>query len=435
MIPTEEEALTVCNRIWYEAKVLGEGSPYRERVLAYTGLLSDQLVCHGCIDSEAATEAYQDAVAVVEEVLAKRASGQLPPMPPSSTTMSASWWRRNLPAVHAKVTCAVAPSPPPPSPPAASLFVPASSIQVPPLQDRWLIDGLLGKESVAVIGGAPKRNKSWLAAEIAVAVASSSPCLGQFSTREAGTVLMCSGEGPEWIATDRFRNICGFREQDLNALPIHVMSRTQLRLDDPADQRTLTREVEESKATLLIIDPLTAYHSGDENSVLGLAPVLQYLDRLRRTTGATVLVVHHSNKKGSGHGGNRLRGTSALHGWLDSGLYLEKRGDGVVVSVEQRCGPAPDDFFVRLTGEQGGYHLEVGDRPSAEEDDLSELIVEALREKTEPVSRSVLRSLLGVKAERLTEPLAHLDREGVIRRTSEGIELVVVADDNDDEDE
>jgi hypothetical protein len=51
-------------------------------------------------------------------------------------------------------------------------FVPAASIEVPPEAGRWLVDGLLGSEGVAVIGGDPKLGKSWLVSHLAVAVAS-----------------------------------------------------------------------------------------------------------------------------------------------------------------------------------------------------------------------------------------------------------------------
>ncbi len=47
-------------------------------------------------------------------------------------------------------------------------------------QPLWLVDGLWGDGAVGVIGGAPKSCKTWLALEIAVAVASGRPCLDRF---------------------------------------------------------------------------------------------------------------------------------------------------------------------------------------------------------------------------------------------------------------
>ncbi len=305
------------------------------------------------------------------------------------------------------------------------LFVPACSITVPAVRDRWLIEGLVGCESVGVVGGDPKMGKSWLVSEIAFAVATGLACLGRFAAHAQGTVLVCSGEGPTWLATDRLTNISNSRGVNLEEFPIQVMSRAAIRLDVPDDQRVLTQEVRRHQPKLLVIDPLTAYHSGDENSVVGLSPVLQYLDGLRRSTGVSVLVVHHTTKRSKGRGGSRLRGTSSLHGWLDSGIYLRAERDSTGVSVEQRCGPSPEDFYIQLVGVEGSFHLEIveGPEPSTK-NGLDEAIVEALEREAVAMPRSTLRAFLKIKNERLTEPLARLERTGVIRRTPEGIELV-----------
>lgn len=314
------------------------------------------------------------------------------------------------------------------------LFVPACSITVPAVRDRWLIEGLVGCESVGVVGGDPKMGKSWLLSEIAFAVATGLACLGRFAAHAQGTVLICSGEGPTWLATDRLTNISNSQGVNLEELPIQVMSRAAIRLDVPDDQRVLTQEVQRHQPKLLVIDPLTAYHSGDENSVVGLAPVLQFLDRLRRSIGVSILLVHHTTKRAKGRGGSRLRGTSSLHGWLDSGIYLRAEGDSTEVSVEQRCGPSPGDFYIQLVGDEGSSHLEIVEAPEAtEEHGLDEAIIEVLGNEAEATPRSRLRALLKIKNERLTEPLDRLERTGVIRRTADGIELVAADDDEEEE--
>ncbi len=43
---------------------------------------------------------------------------------------------------------------------------------------RWLVDGLWSQAAVHIIGGAPKSAKSWMALDMAVSVASDTPCLG-----------------------------------------------------------------------------------------------------------------------------------------------------------------------------------------------------------------------------------------------------------------
>ena len=48
-------------------------------------------------------------------------------------------------------------------------------------QQRWLVDGLWSEQAVGIIGGEPKCCKSFLALDLAVAVAAGIPCLRRFA--------------------------------------------------------------------------------------------------------------------------------------------------------------------------------------------------------------------------------------------------------------
>ncbi|HEY0467870.1 MAG TPA: AAA family ATPase [Polyangiaceae bacterium] len=302
------------------------------------------------------------------------------------------------------------------------LFARAHTVVVPAEQDRWLIDDLLARQGVAVIGGDPKLGKSWLAGELAVAIASGEPCLGEFAVRQPGTVLLCSAEGPPWMATDRLRGICKYRALALESLPIHVMADRLIRLDLPEDQALLRSAVETHLPTLLVIDPLTSFHQADENAVGGLNPILQYLDSLRKASGVTVVIAHHASKKAKGTGGHRLRGTTALHAWVDSGLYLREQGGATILTLEQRTGAARGPMILRLVGGDGDHHLDVDPLNDATdaEPDLKERIVAALAGREVPIARDALRKVLGVKNSRLTVPLNELEVEGRLRRDPRG---------------
>ncbi len=53
---------------------------------------------------------------------------------------------------------------------------PAWQLADRPEQQRWLVDGLWSEEAVGIIGGEPKCGKSFLALDLAVAVAAGIPC-------------------------------------------------------------------------------------------------------------------------------------------------------------------------------------------------------------------------------------------------------------------
>ena len=73
--------------------------------------------------------------------------------------------------------------------------------------------------------------------------------------------------------------------------------------------------------------------------------------KLMRKMSCAVMVVHHMGKVGDGkgakRGGQRLRGSSALHGATDSALYLATEGEG-----ESRNRPDPHPRVVRAVGGQ-----------------------------------------------------------------------------------
>src|SRR6516225_10735777 len=54
----------------------------------------------------------------------------------------------------------------------------------------WLIDQLWTAQAVGIIGGSPKSYKTWMALEMAAAVASGSPCLASWAVSSPGPVLL-----------------------------------------------------------------------------------------------------------------------------------------------------------------------------------------------------------------------------------------------------
>ena len=62
------------------------------------------------------------------------------------------------------------------------------------LAERWLVEQLWCARSVGVIGGAPKSAKTWLGLDMALSVATGTPCLGKYAVPEPGPVLVYLAE-------------------------------------------------------------------------------------------------------------------------------------------------------------------------------------------------------------------------------------------------
>ena len=206
-----------------------------------------------------------------------------------------------------------------------------------PDEQRWLVAGLWSEQAVGIVGGEPKCCKSFLALELAVAVASGTPCLRQFPVPHPGRVLLYAAEDALHIVRARLEGICLAAGLHLQALDIQVITAPTLRLDLPADARALERTIAELRPRLLILDPFVRLHRIDENASGEVAPLLAYLRELQRRHALSVLVVHHA-KKSSGRlrAGQALRGSSEFHAWGDSNLYLELPRFGGLFIVHRR---------------------------------------------------------------------------------------------------
>ena len=163
-----------------------------------------------------------------------------------------------------------------------------------PNEQAWLIEGLWSARAVGIIGGQPKCCKTFLALDLAVAVASGTPCLQRFPTPRAGRVLLFAAEDALHIVRARLEGIAHAAGAEFERLDIHVITVPVLRLDHQEHQQALQATVAELKPTLLVLDPLVRLHAIDENIAAEVAPLLACLHQLQRLRQTAVALVHHA---------------------------------------------------------------------------------------------------------------------------------------------
>jgi hypothetical protein len=196
----------------------------------------------------------------------------------------------------------------------------------------WLVDGICTEQAVMVIGGEPKTAKTWAAIELAIAVATDTPAFGEFKVRneaKRGAFLFLCEDGPRSVQR-RLRSMITGRGPVLSGwgTRLKVKALGSMHIDD-AD--ALARYVATVRASgvvpaLVVFDPLRDLHANNEDSSTEMVGVYKSLRALRTVLGCAVVFVHHSGKvtadSDKRRGGQRLRGSSALHGAVDAGLYL-----------------------------------------------------------------------------------------------------------------
>lgn len=183
-----------------------------------------------------------------------------------------------------------------------------------------LIEGLLTRQSMAVIYGDSNSGKTFLAIDIGGAVARGGQWMGR--NVDGGMVVYLATESPQSV-----RNRLRAYQRHVGE-PVHnfVIVNSPVNLFEAgADTRAvidLIRAVESehgAKCELVIGDTLARMSAGaNENSGEDMTLVLRNLDRIKDEAQATVLLIHHTGKDAA----KGMRGWSGLRAAVDTELEV-----------------------------------------------------------------------------------------------------------------
>jgi len=297
-----------------------------------------------------------------------------------------------------------------------------------PDQQPWLIEDLWSADGCGILGGEPKVGKTFLALDLAVSVASGSPCLRHFPTPRAGRVLLFAAEDAPHVVRGRLQGIAHAAGVEFQSLDIHVITVPMLRLDRKEHQQALQATVAFLRPHLTLLDPLVRLHAIDENVAAEIAPLLAYLRSLQRDFHTAVALVHHA-RKGAAHerGGQALRGSSELHAWGDSNLYLRRNGPQLQLSIEHRAAPGADRLLLTLKANPPALALEVIDQqpaaaPTAQPSCLQR-IEQTLAGMHQPLTQKQVRDCVRMRASDVSQALATLIANGRVIKSAAGYQL------------
>lgn len=289
---------------------------------------------------------------------------------------------------------------------------------------KWLVQDLWLDQAVGIIGGEPKSYKSFVSAQIATCVAAGKPIFGKYAVTQ-GRVLMFNAEDRPQMTRSRIAQMCRALDVDLATLDVHLISIPVFRLDDDEQVASLRRTVAKLKPTLLILDPLRDLHGKDENDAQVVAALLGHLRVIQREYGCAVLLVHHMAKQSEikRRAGQRLRGSSALHGWVDSALYLQHKDGAIEVQPEHRAAPSPNPFRFTLESIEtdsgaalwlGLQRKENDEEETAKNEAAENKVIQALAAASEPLTGRDIRKACKQRAEATVEAIKRLVSSGVL---------------------
>jgi len=304
----------------------------------------------------------------------------------------------------------------------------ASEIAIQPEEQRWLIDGLWADQAVGVIGGEPKCYKSFLALDVAVSVASGAPCLRHFAPCGRGPVLLFAAEDALHVVRERLQGIAYYEGVDFDTLDVHVITAPTVRLDLERDRQRLQHTIGAIQPRLVVLDPFVRLHRIDENTAAEVAPLLAFLREMQRQFETAVLLVHHARKAAHARAGQALRGSSEIHAWGDSNLYLRRQRDRLLLSIEHRAAPSVTDLAVELRTDGDAVALHVmpvapAIDPSPPPLSAAERIESALGSAATPLTIRALRAACRMRMATLCDVLTELKQNGQVVEVDGGYQL------------
>lgn len=210
--------------------------------------------------------------------------------------------------------------------------------------DDELVEGVIGRNAMAVIYGDSNTGKTFLAGELAACLSLQRPFLGRNTA--GGVVLYLATEGVESVQM-RFK---AWRKHHGITPPGVVIVQSPINLfDGDADVTAVLKLVNEvesllgEKVALIIGDTLARISAGaNENSGEDMGIVLKHADAIRAATGATFLWVHHCGKDQA----KGMRGWSGMRAAIDTEIEItadEATGIRTAEVTKQRDLPGKGD--------------------------------------------------------------------------------------------
>ncbi len=199
----------------------------------------------------------------------------------------------------------------------------------PPL-DVVLADGkdgaILPIDGKGFVAGSTGIGKTNLLLRLGRCLAEGTPFLGRFPVPEPRGVLHVALEGSRRGLRRRLKKVWGCSTPEARGRYFLVFAQLNLSMDEGVAE--LDRLISETQAEVVILDPLRNAHTWDENDSRETALLTSTLDGVITRHRCALIAAHHDRKKPPltkrDMGTDRIRGSTALAGWLSFCLSVEK---------------------------------------------------------------------------------------------------------------
>lgn len=249
--------------------------------------------------------------------------------------------------------------------------------EIPPVE--YWIEGLLPKRGRVMISSQPGVGKSFLSANIALALTTGKAKFLDNLNVEQAKVLLLDFEMGESLLKERFSKMC--TEEQAIGKNLYLLSVPSFNI--LKGKAELEKALDDLKINVLIVDPLSVAWMGDENKKEDVKKITGYFNTLVVKYGLSVITDHHWRKtyKGQASGGEMAAGSHHWLAWIDVHFTLKERGGLVTVTcAKNRLGPKYKTFLMRLNGDSLWFEFEgfLADSGNKFTDDMLSKIFDAV---------------------------------------------------------
>jgi KaiC/GvpD/RAD55 family RecA-like ATPase len=269
-----------------------------------------------------------------------------------------------------------------------------------------MIKGVLPRATLGVLFGESGSGKSFITLDMCIAIARGQPWRGKRTKQ--GRVVYIVAEG---AAGFRNRVIAYLKHYGIDPamVTLDIINDTpSLLLKDDAQALIKAIHATGEPPALVVIDTLAQSMAGaNENASEDMGKALAHCKGIHKSTGAMVLLVHHSGKDSS----KGARGWSGMRAAADVELEVTRSVQGRALRTTKQKDGA--DF------EAWGFDLEVVNIGEDEDGDqiTSCVVVEAAvpnKDKTDPVLGEIEQVILNVMSELGLEQTSGIERKAVV---------------------
>lgn len=220
-----------------------------------------------------------------------------------------------------------------------------------------LVEWIIPKGSSVLIIAMPHHLKSFFTIGLALACTRSGLALGHLNVPRPVRTMLVQVEDPPGVLKNRIEGMVATEQfRDTDPANLWIVERTQFNgfSDEWCDE--LLRQVKEFKADNLILDVLRRFFvgRGDLNSSQDTGRFLESLDYIRDTTGCTITLVHHENRKDADLM-TASAGSFNLPGWANVIIRFRRKMEdqkqstaSVEIEVDNKLAQSPEPMRMVL---------------------------------------------------------------------------------------